>query len=266
MTILDTLSILQYNVRKSFAQVMALIFADSTLVSLFDIIVIQEPWRNIYQNITHHPQKDFFYLAYPDHPQARVCFFVNKRLKLGSWSIIFYSANLNLAANPDQEHIVVGNFNLHHHRWGGLYARADNESEDLIILSRAFDLNLLIPPGTIPPGTITYEEGPDKSTIDLIYATYFLSNSVIKCDISEIDHHSDHLPIETHFQMSLAVSIADTPRKNWKMIDCDTFSKAVVTNIENSPILSHHSSPTLKILRQALIYKSSHLLTYYPTP
>ncbi len=94
MSVLDTLSILQYNVRKSYGQVMAPLFADVASVSTFDIIAIQEPWRNTYQNTTLHPQKDLFNLAYPDHPQTRVCFFVNKRLKLGSWSIIFHSPDL----------------------------------------------------------------------------------------------------------------------------------------------------------------------------
>lgn len=268
MSVLDTLSILQYNVRKSYGQVMAPLFADVASVSTFDIIAIQKPWRNIYQNTTHHPQKDLFNLAYPDHPKTRMCFFGNKRLKPGSWSIIFHSPDLitlqlktscgriinlhniynpvvdtgesqlpllenALAASLDQEHIVMGDFNLHHPSWGGPHAQVDNGSEDLIILSRAFDLNLLL-----PPGTIIYEEGPGKSTIDLICATDFFSNSVIKCGISEIDHHSDHLPIETHFQISLAASIPDIPRKNWKKIDCDTFSKAVAKYIEDSPVFS----------------------------
>lgn len=94
MTTLDTLSILQYNVRKSYRQVMALFLADNAFVSSFDIIAIQELWRNTYQNTTHYPQKDLFELAYQDHPQTRVCFFVNKRLKSGSWSIIFHSPDL----------------------------------------------------------------------------------------------------------------------------------------------------------------------------
>ncbi len=241
MTTLDTLSILQYNVRKSYGQVMAPLFADNGFISSFDIIAVQEPWRNTYQNTTHHLQKDLFELAYLDHPQTRGCFFISKRLKPGSRSIFFHSPDLvtlclktscgstihlhnihnpvaytgksqlsllenALAANPEQEQIVVGDFNLHHPSWGGPYIRADNGSEDFLILSKAYNLSLLL-----PPGTITYEEGPGKSTIDLIFSTDFLSNSVIRCDVSEIDDHSDHLPIETYFQISLAASIPDAP-------------------------------------------------------
>lgn len=43
MTTLDTLSILQYNVRKSYGQVMAPLFADNAFICSFDIIAIQEP-------------------------------------------------------------------------------------------------------------------------------------------------------------------------------------------------------------------------------
>lgn len=268
MTTLDTLSILQYSVQKSYGQVMAPLFADDAFISSFDIVAIQEPWRNTYQNTTHHPRKDLFALAYLDHPQTRVCFFISKRLKPGSWSIIFHSPDLvtpclktscgpainfhnvynpvahtgenqlpllenALAANLEQKHLVVGDVNLHHPSWGGPHIRANNGSEDLLILSKAYDLSLLL-----PPGTITYEEGPGKSTIDLKYLTDFLSNSVIKCDVSDIDHHSDHLPIETHFQISLAASIPDDPRKNWKKINPEIFFKAVIKCIQDSPFLS----------------------------
>lgn len=79
------------------------------------------------------------------------------------------------------------------------------------------------------------KKGSSKSTIDLIYSTDFLSNSVI---ISEMDHHSDYLTIKTHFQISLGASIPDAPRKNWKKIDCNTFSKAVTKYIQDSPAFS----------------------------
>ena len=113
------------------------------------------------------------------------------------------------------------------------HIRADNESENLLILSTAYNLRLFL-----PPGTVTYEEEPSKSRIDPIYSTDFLSNSVIKCDVSDVDHHSDHLPIETHFQISLAPSIPDAPQKNWKKINSEPFFKGVIKCIQDSPFLS----------------------------
>jgi hypothetical protein len=77
-----TLTILQYNVRKSREIVMATLLRDPR-VHEYDILAIQEPWWNPFAATTHHPAKDIFHLCYPvreDEGRARVCFFVNKRL------------------------------------------------------------------------------------------------------------------------------------------------------------------------------------------
>ena len=58
-----TLSILQYNVNKSQEQVMAPMLTDEN-VWKYDIIAIQEPWRNKFQAATYHPVKDCFNLVY----------------------------------------------------------------------------------------------------------------------------------------------------------------------------------------------------------
>jgi hypothetical protein len=49
----------------------------------FDIIAIQEPWKNPYSATTHHTAKDRFHLCYltgDTEGPARVCFFINKRI------------------------------------------------------------------------------------------------------------------------------------------------------------------------------------------
>jgi hypothetical protein len=58
------LNILQYNVRKSRDMVMVSLLRDPEIYD-FDIIAIQEPWRNPYTATTHHPAKDRFHLCYP---------------------------------------------------------------------------------------------------------------------------------------------------------------------------------------------------------
>ncbi len=48
----------------------------------------------------------------------------------------------------------------------------------------------------LPRGMTTYEERGYKSTIDLVFATKLLVDSLISCNTSdEHDHDSDHLPI-----------------------------------------------------------------------
>ncbi len=48
----------------------------------------------------------------------------------------------------------------------------------------------------IPVGVATYKESSGKSTIDLVFATPLLSESLIYCKITEeFDQDSDHQPI-----------------------------------------------------------------------
>jgi exonuclease III len=83
----NRLNILQYNVRKSRDMVMASLLRDPGTYD-FDIIAIQEPWKNPYTATTHHPAKDRFHLCYPigdTEGSARVCFFVNKKIDQKRW-------------------------------------------------------------------------------------------------------------------------------------------------------------------------------------
>ena len=82
-----TLSILQYNVHKSRDTVMATLLRDPRVLE-YDILAIQEPWRNPYVATTHHPARQAFHLCYPEATSerpARVCFFINKRLDQSKW-------------------------------------------------------------------------------------------------------------------------------------------------------------------------------------
>src|SRR5437016_13251316 len=88
----SSLSILQYNVMKSKDIVMAPIFRDPRITE-YDILSIQEPWRNPFSATTHHPLKDCFHLVYPEEDFTRVCFPVNKNIKTSLWTTT-YSANL----------------------------------------------------------------------------------------------------------------------------------------------------------------------------
>ena len=55
------------------------LFQNDNIFSI-DIIAIQEPWRNTRDITTYHPQKDTFYLLYPETNKARICYFINKKI------------------------------------------------------------------------------------------------------------------------------------------------------------------------------------------
>ena len=85
----NTLSILQYNVMKSKDIVMATLLRDQNILE-YDILAIQEPWRNPFMSTTHNPVPESFHLIFPQDTRdtlARVCFFINKRLNEITWRV-----------------------------------------------------------------------------------------------------------------------------------------------------------------------------------
>ena len=76
-----SLKILQYNVQTSKDKVMAPLLADPRTHE-FDIIAIQEPWKNPHIETTYCPTRSPFYLLYPPEGRARSCFLINKKLDI----------------------------------------------------------------------------------------------------------------------------------------------------------------------------------------
>jgi exonuclease III len=145
-----SVKILQYNVNKSKNKVLAGLLADPR-VREFDIIAVQEPWRNPY-NLTAYSTRDSgFHLVDIRDKDSRVSTYVNKRISIDSWSEISYSPDAQLitlclgatqinihniysplpASHTDNskistltvlshalrmpgEYVIVGDFNLYH--------------------------------------------------------------------------------------------------------------------------------------------------------
>ena len=85
----NTLSILQYNVMRSKDIVMATLLRDQNILE-YDILAIQEPWRNPFMSTSHNPIPESFHLFFPQDTRdapARVCFFINKRLDETTWRV-----------------------------------------------------------------------------------------------------------------------------------------------------------------------------------
>lgn len=73
------LRILQYNVRKSRDFVLASLFQKSEVLD-YDILAIQEPWRNPFIETSYHPLKTHFQLSYLADSGTRVYFISAKEL------------------------------------------------------------------------------------------------------------------------------------------------------------------------------------------
>lgn len=103
----------------------------------YDILAIQEPWRNPFSDSTHHPCRNRFHLAYPtsQDPElgpARACFFVNARLNRAQWTFKQHSKDL---VTPDLRYIenhVRKRLHIHKiYREAGIKIGWDNDSASL---------------------------------------------------------------------------------------------------------------------------------------
>ena len=228
-------------------------------IKKYDVLAIQEPWRNPYVPTTYNPSTSGFHLIYNENQNTRVCFYVNKNIDINDWSVEFPSPDmatlmLNVYENDvkkiicisnvynpsptspssanspstlpeaqriltekgkNQEHILLGDFNLHHPYWGGTTCLTqDNMSDYLIDIATEANLQL-----TLPRGTITWEARNSTSTIDLIFMTTKLTNKIEHCKIrNELDQSSDHKPISTKLLLGTMNNI-QIKRRAWKSIN-----------------------------------------------
>ena len=149
------LTILQYNMQKSKKKVMAPLLAEAATQG-YSILALQEPWQNKHMNATYCLQNSGFWPAYPPQFHSRACFLVNKNLPLSSWSVVHPCPDLSTLTlqvegrtlhihnvyssppgalhivnrdsplytlpqllNTPSDHLVLGDFNLHHPTWDG---------------------------------------------------------------------------------------------------------------------------------------------------
>lgn len=255
---LMSLKILQYNVWKSKDRVMAPLLADPRIQD-FDIIALQEPWTNRYKDTTYCPRAAPFFLAYPPE-KGRCCFLINKKLDISTWEPSFTSPDLgslqiqaggrriwvhNVYSQPPKshsdissptpipmltnlleqegEHIVLGDFNLHHPLWCGIRnPTAHKVADQLIDILHSHELNL-----TLPHGSITRRIKGEESTIDLVFMDPILQNKVVECQVrQDLDHGSDHLPIFTE----IALAPVEAPlrqQRSWKRMDLEVVEAGV---------------------------------------
>ena len=237
------LRILQYNVQKSKDVVLASLFQDRWITE-FDLIAIQEPWRNRFLATTYHPLKAHFHLTYLDDKETRVCFYINKRIDPSAWTVSFVSKDIisleiihpvmnhklsivnvynEIGTNTlsdlrqtlatlsvDRQVMVLGDFNLHHPLWSTAHHLINQgiaTSQPLLTIIEDFQLQLLTVPGT---KTHRWKDG--DSTIDLTFATEEVASRTIYCRIDTCrDCDSDHLPIATAIEWNWQPAIL--PRK-----------------------------------------------------
>ncbi|EKG09366.1 Reverse transcriptase, partial [Macrophomina phaseolina MS6] len=252
----------------------------------FDIIAVQEPWKNPFRNTTHHPLKKEFELLHLDGP-ARTCIFVNRRIAASSWTATYHTPDLctlhlkpannsnaggavhihnvynpprtmgvtsslhalaaALREHPNDQHIVLGDFNLHHPLWTGAeYSHQDREADELIDLLERFSLHLASPPA-IP----TFARKDAQTTIDLAFVTAGILEHLVRCQVREdLQQDSDHIPISTVVDLSPSRRPPEA-RPNWRSTDTAKLRRTFEESLP--PIKAPRSVEALENLTGALI-------------
>jgi hypothetical protein len=111
----------------------------------------------------------------------------------------FVSATIS---DVSADHVLLGDFNIHHPNWGGPRVTPHCASQLLMSLQELHNLSLLL-----PPESITFKRHGGESTIELVFSSSDLMNSLTACRLREdLDHGADHYPIENSFLFSPHVS------------------------------------------------------------
>ena len=266
------LRILQYNINHGKEATLIPLLQDEN-IHKYDIIAIQEPWRNPFMKTSYNPSTSLFHLAYPPFKETRVCFYVNKRLHPGKWSVTNHSEDaqtitIEIAGsaqrviqvhniyNPSPQsysstaqgtlatlrnclqvqannYIMMGDFNLHHPYWCGLARPTQHAAAD-ILLDIAQESLLTL---ATPRGTTTWTARGSESTIDLAFISQSLENELIKCrPRHDIAQSSDHFPIEVLLRIQPQLFVSSR-RRCWKKTDSEKLMKALSnTDIPNHPL------------------------------
>ena len=78
-----TLAILQYNVRKERVGTMIPLFEDDKILD-YDVIAIQEPWRNPRMHTSLSAHRRGFTLLYNPREDTSVCFYIKDSIDIDS--------------------------------------------------------------------------------------------------------------------------------------------------------------------------------------
>ncbi|THC87470.1 hypothetical protein EYZ11_013084 [Aspergillus tanneri] len=236
-----------------------------------DLICIQEPWRNPYQDTTHHPANRTHQLLYPvefGEQRTRVCMYISRSINPNTWKHTAHSPDVQELELTDADGRTVRVFNIYNqHREVGtatldllnsltnLTNHTDRTNPHFLLLG---DFNLHHPvwggEGAerdqegdqllelmdkkhldlwLEPGVTTWESRGSRSTIDLVIGSQDLTPRLVSCTV-DIDIHadSDHLPIHTLLDIHTATPEAQR-RRNWKACNVKDLQAFVDLNLNN---------------------------------
>jgi endonuclease/exonuclease/phosphatase family metal-dependent hydrolase len=146
---------------------------------------------------------------------------IGSETRLEAWGSI-RNALRDSRGNP---RILLGDFNAHHHKWGGHQVEAEEKAEHLRRATIREGMSLKTPRG-IP----TWRRGLQSSVIDLTFTSNDISDLVVQCSpMDEWIMEEDHTPILTTIRLRQEAPPTST-RYALKKADW----QAIVEHVDNS--------------------------------
>lgn len=115
----------------------------------------------------------------------------------------------------------LGDFNRHHHLWGGVGVEVEEDAERLIMFIEEAHLKQVLPLES-------------KSTLDLVFLSPLLQESLLECrESTSSDTHSDHEPIRTVISLS-TMEAKPQQIRNWNKTDTRLLHQRLDTELRKS--------------------------------
>ena len=120
------------------------------------------------------------------------------------------------------EVILLGDFNCHHPRWGGMQAATETQAEHLLHATTGLNLTL-----TTPVGDPTWKRGKRESVIDLTFVSPYIERKLIQCGTQpDWAITADHIPILIRIDTTTQPP-AESKRFNLKKLNEPAFREAI---------------------------------------
>jgi exonuclease III len=273
----NRLKILQYNVQRSRNKVMIDLLEQEEVLNA-DILAIQEPWRNRTTEEGYNPHPERFRLIEKNSSKTRAAIYISRRLReqdyepitveedrvsirlkiKGRRTITVHSvycppleshstrlptsqlSDIIEALQTKEDHLLVGDINLHHPAWGGEGVTPHHLAGELLEKMEDQDITLTLEKGTITRDTSKRlgngEHRRETSTVDLVLCSRRLAHKIVKCQVRRDLHTgSDHLPIETVIALEATVEQKKNQCYNWKKLDAEKFREKFAQNNHFQP-------------------------------
>lgn len=149
---------------------------------------------------------------------------------------------------PDDKHLAMGDFNLHHSSWGGTDI-GQNDKGASILLEWMLEKIL---EQVLPPETVIYSERGGKNTIDLVFGSEGLRENMVFCDISQdYDYDSDHMPILSEWKLQVQEKSEDS-RLQFKKTNfcklCDSLTQGLYHSLQTPALHNDELDDQVELL------------------